>query len=101
MPAKEYYDVRKDTVSGIIEMSDLFNVNCHFSEWWNGEGVDFTFTEGDKEETVRLDMAKFHCIVAVASYLGMVSKEDIRDTVGKLRGSWDDRLFNNEVINGY
>lgn len=42
-----------------------------------------------------------HCIVAVASYLGMVSKEDIRDTVGKLRGSWDDRLFNNEVINGY
>lgn len=89
---REYYDVRKNATAGVIENED---VKLHFSEWWNGEGVDFTFTKGMDGSLTRT-LADKHCpfsmsemtaIVTVAMYMGMIDMEEVEENVRRLENS--------------
>ena len=63
-------DIRRNSVVGIIEDQDDFPpYSIHFSEWWNGEGLDFTLTD---ESTVRLHDTELSAIVTVAIATGFV-----------------------------
>jgi len=46
-------NVRKNGIVGTLEWEDYTDDKIrylHFSEWWNGEGFDFTFNHGTKQE---------------------------------------------------
>lgn len=84
---REHYDVRKDSTTGVIE-NDY--VKFHFSEWWNGEGMDCTFTKGadgslSAEVTGRVvhsfDMHELHVLMASALYMGLIDMEEVDGTV--------------------
>lgn len=84
---REIYDVRKDSTTGVIENE---NVKFHFSEWWNGEGMDCTFTKGEdnsltSEITGRkvysFDMYELQVLVTAAMYMNLVDITGAEDTV--------------------
>lgn len=79
---KNYFSLRRDTSSGVIEKDDT---QCTFQEWWNGEGIDVRFEDNT---TLSLHHQHLHCIVAVAALLGLVDRDEVRETVRKLRTSW-------------
>lgn len=83
----EHYSVRKNSTTGIIENE---YVKFHFSEWWNGEGMDCTFTKGaDDSLTAEVtgrtvhsfDMHELHVLVASALYMGLIDMEMVNGTV--------------------
>lgn len=57
--------------NGIIGMIENTTTTLQFSEWWNGEGLDFVFDE-DKKISLHLDEIELLCIAAYASeYMDM------------------------------
>lgn len=82
METKNYLALRRDTVSGVIEKDET---SCHFSEWWSGDGIDFSFGEN---KTVSLHIDELHAIVVAASLMGMVEREEVREDVKRLKDSW-------------
>lgn len=63
-------DIRRTSITGIFEGEDDFPpVSVHFSEWWNGEGLDFTLTD---DSIVRLHDAELSALVTIAIATGFV-----------------------------
>lgn len=90
---REHYDVRKNSTTGVIE-NDY--VKFHFSEWWNGEGMDCTFTKGADDslsaevtgrEVHSFDMHELHVLMASALYMRLVDMEEVDGTVRLLEES--------------
>lgn len=87
---KEHFDVRSDTISGIIQTAEI---DLHFSEWWSGDGIDFSFSKGDPGSlthhtatvNISLSMAEIMGLVTAAVYCGMVDMEEVEDNVDKLK----------------
>ena len=68
-------NLRKNSITGIYESNDgLSDVSIHFSEWWNGEGMDFTFNE--KRHT-SLHIEELHGLIVCAIASGMVDIGDV------------------------
>lgn len=92
----EHFDARRNGVVGILENDD---VNLHFSEWWNGEGVDFTFSKGKNgsltahmtDRTISMDMNMISFLVTACVYMGMVDMDEVNENVEKLEASIERR----------
>lgn len=69
-------NIRKNGIVGVIEEEGLVKVNLHFSEWWNGEGLDFNFD--DKRFELHID--EIGALVTAAVITGMV---DVQECVAK------------------
>jgi len=58
---------------GIIEYEQFgkdVKGNLHFSEWWDGEGLDFTFDEG--KASISLSIEEIEAVVTASIATGMV-----------------------------
>ena len=71
-------NIRRNSITGIVEHKGLTDVSLHFSEWWNGEGMDFTF---DENKSISLHGEELHALIVAAmasEYIDMDSvKEDV------------------------
>ena len=75
-------NIRKDSTVGIIEKDDIFGkFSLHFSEWWNGEGMDFTF---DEDKRISLHIEEIHTLVVSAIATGMIDMESVEEDVQSL-----------------
>lgn len=90
---REYCDVRKNATVGVIENE---HVKFHFSEWWNGEGLDCTFTKGEDgslsaemtgNRVNSFDMHQLHVLMTAAIYMGLVDMEEVDESVRVLEDS--------------
>lgn len=86
--------IRRDAIVGIYEGKTLEHVTLHFSEWWNGEGADFTF--GNDKKRISLSMDEMHAISVAFLLLGMVDKDEVDDEVEKIQ---KDSSLREEMIN--
>ena len=43
----DFNDLRRNGIVGIIDVDGLQPTSLHFAEWWNGEGFDVSFDDGD------------------------------------------------------
>jgi hypothetical protein len=71
--------VRRNGMVGMIEYDVMGSddESClHFSEWWSGEGLDFTF--GNDEKKVSLGMDDISAIVTAALVCDMIDIEDCK-----------------------
>ena len=81
-------DIRSNSIVGIVEISpdnDTQHQKLHFTEWWNGEGLDVTISSdssGD-EKRISLHLDEMHALVVSFILSGMV---DIKDAKQDAKG---------------
>lgn len=79
---RKYFNMRSNTMSGFIEMEP---VALHFSEWWSGDGADFTFYKNDKEEkTISLGMDEMAAMFGAVMAMEMVELDEVKEIASKL-----------------
>lgn len=57
---------------GIIEKEELTKFSIHFSEWWNGEGVDIHISRDKEELRFSLHMEEANALVTALDLLRMI-----------------------------
>jgi hypothetical protein len=73
---------RNNSITGIYESQGLSKVNLHFSEWWNGEGMDFTF---DEKSPISLHGEELHALIVSAIVTGMVDIGTVMEDVADMK----------------
>jgi hypothetical protein len=86
---------RNDSITGIYESEGLSRVNLHFSEWWNGEGMDFTF---DEKKPISLHMEEIHALMVSAIVTGMVDIGMVMEDVAEMKRETKERKAAIEAI---
>jgi hypothetical protein len=86
---------RNDSITGIYESEGLSRVNLHFSEWWNGEGMDFTF---DEKKPISLHMEEIHALMVSALVVGMVDIGRVMEDVSEMKRETKERKAAIEAI---
>jgi hypothetical protein len=76
-------NLRKDSMTGVIEYEGLSKVNLHFSEWWNGEGLDIEF--GEEEKRIHLHTDEIHALVVAFVATGMVDMNEVNEHVDRMK----------------
>jgi hypothetical protein len=94
----EFTSFRKNGLVGVIEKHDMAqSVKMHFSEWWNGEGMDFDFT--DKEEKrVALHLSEIQALVTACILGGLVDIESCRNLAHRMERDYRDRERRTEML---
>lgn len=67
-------NIRRNSITGIVETSGLTDVSLHFAEWWNGEGVDFTF---DEKNFIHLHLDEIHTLFVAMVATEMVDLDEV------------------------
>ena len=76
-------NIRKDSTVGIIEKDDIFGkFSLHFSEWWNGEGMDFTF---DEKKVISLHSEEMKALMVAALAAEMVDIGSVMEEVVEIK----------------
>lgn len=82
---RKFYRMRSNTISGFLEMEPVV---MHFSEWWSGEGVDFTFYKNNKEDkTISLGIDEMAAMFGAAMAMEMVELDEVRNIADKLENN--------------
>ena len=73
-------NIRSNSIVGVVEISpdDTSHRKVHFTEWWNGEGLDVTISSdssGD-EKRISLHLDEIHALVVSFILSGMVGIKD-------------------------
>lgn len=78
-------DVRDNAIVGVISFEDsLVPVTLHFSEWWNGEGLDANFVN-EAGKTISLHMDEIEALVVAAKLVGLIDFKFIKQKVKKVK----------------
>ena len=90
-------NIRRNSLSGIVETESFGekNVSLHFAEWWNGEGVDFTFDE-NKKFSLHLD--EIHALFVAMVATEMVDMDSVINDAYDMRRETADREAHIETI---
>jgi len=97
-------DIRRTGTVGIIEYGHLGSDKTqylHFAEWWNGEGCDYTFNHGEKDERhVSLHMDDLEALVTAAIAGGLIDIDVCKEKAEELERASEERAerirqFNN------
>jgi hypothetical protein len=77
-------NIRKNSVTGIVELNSFGekDVSLQFTEWWNGEGVDFTFSERKK---LSLHLNEIHALFVGMMAAEMVDLKQVMHDVEELK----------------
>ena len=75
-------NIRRNSITGIIESEGLTNVSLHFTEWWNGEGMDFTF---DEKKVISLHSEELKALMVAALAAEMVDIGSIMEEVVEIK----------------
>lgn len=84
-------NIRKNGQVGIIEYSPLIEDKdsyLHFSEWWNGEGLDFNFNDAVK---FSLNLDDIAALVTAAIATGYVDVKECKKRAKELIASSEGR----------
>lgn len=82
-------DVRYTGIVGIVEEQGLTDVSVHFSEWWNGEGLDFEF--GDDGKRIQLHIDEINALVTACMVAGFVDIEACEQNADVIRAKAKER----------
>lgn len=74
-------DLRRNGIVGIIEVDGLQPTSLHFAEWWNGEGFDVSFDDGD---VVKLHLTQLQALVTMAIATEFVDIEEAQNQAAEL-----------------
>lgn len=72
-------NMRKNAIVGIFESQGLLKTELHFSEWWNGEGMDFDFSDGKNKFSLHAE--EIHALVVAALASSMIDMEHVQEDV--------------------
>jgi len=79
---KTMKNLRTNGFVGIYKDTDSLNpISLHFSEWWSGEGADFSF---DKKK-FSLNIEEMKAIVVSACLMNMIELEEAIQEVSEIR----------------
>ena len=83
-------NIRRNSITGIVEIASFGekDVSLHFNEWWNGEGVDFTFDENKK---VSLGLDEIHALFVAMVATEMVDLDTVINDAYDMRRETADR----------
>lgn len=70
-------NVRNTNVVGLIESDDGLMLTVHFSEWWNGKGLDFTFLN-ERRKFISLSLEEMEAMVVAMRMAGMIDLKRIK-----------------------
>ena len=84
-------DIRDNAIVGMISLEDaLVPTSLHFSEWWNGEGMDVNFTN-DREKIISLHSDEIEALVVAAKIIGLIDFKSIRKRVKQVQKETQER----------
>jgi len=86
---------RNNSITGIYESEGLSKVNLHFSEWWNGEGMDFTF---DEKSPISLHSEEIRALMVSAIVTDMVDIGTVMEDVAEMKRETKERNAAIEAI---
>jgi hypothetical protein len=86
---------RNDSITGIYESEGLSRISLHFNEWWNGEGMDFTF---DEKKPISLHMEELHAMMVSALVIGLVDIGRVMEDVAEMKRETKERNAAIEAI---
>jgi hypothetical protein len=86
---------RNDSITGIYESEGLSRISLHFNEWWNGEGMDFTF---DEKKPISLHMEEIHAMMVSALVIGLVDIGRVMEDVAEMKRETKERNAAIEAI---
>jgi hypothetical protein len=86
---------RNNSISGIYESEGLSRISLHFNEWWNGEGMDFTF---DEKKPISLHMEEIHAMMVSALVIGLVDIGSVMEDVSEMKRETKERNAAIEAI---
>jgi hypothetical protein len=86
---------RNNSISGIYESEGLSRISLHFNEWWNGEGMDFTF---DEKKPISLHMEEIHAMMVSALVIGLVDIGSVMEDVAEMKQETKERNAAIEAI---
>lgn len=75
-------NIRRNSITGIIESEGLTKVSLHFSEWWNGEGMEFTF---DEKPPISLHSEELRALMTAALAAEMIDIGSILEEVVEIK----------------
>ena len=85
-------DLRRNGIVGIIDVDGLQPTSLHFAEWWNGEGCDYTFNHGEKDERhVSLHMDDLEALVTAAIAGGFIDIDTCKEKAEELERASEER----------
>jgi len=89
MSEKKFFtkNMRKDVVCGLIEGEDIGTpVSVLFTEWWNGEGLDFEFERGKQGEVkFGLTITEMEHMVAAMLVSGFIDMDEVNRIVSEVK----------------
>ena len=90
-------NIRRNSLSGIVEIDSFGekDVSLHFNEWWNGEGVDFTF---DEKKFIHLHLDEIHALFVAMVATEMVDLDSVMNDAYDMRRETADREAHIETI---
>lgn len=75
-------DIRANGIVGIIQVGDDDKDYIHFSEWWNGEGLDICFnTDLNKDIKLSLHIDELHALAVAMVISKYINIEDVEEEV--------------------
>jgi len=74
-------DLRRNGIVGIIEVDGLQPTSLHFAEWWNGEGFDVCFDDGNN---IKLHLTQLQALVTMALATDFVDLEEAQNQATEL-----------------
>lgn len=84
-------DIRDNAIVGMIDFEDaLVPTSLHFSEWWNGEGMDVNFTN-ESNKTISLHSDEIEALVVAAKIVGLIDFKSIKKRVKQVQKEVNER----------
>ena len=73
-------EVRNRARVGIVETDITVKSSIHFSEWWNGEGMDFTIEHDNDSLDTKLSLhsEELTVLAAIGLRTGMIDLKDLK-----------------------
>lgn len=87
--------MRRNGIVGIIEVDGLQPTSVHFAEWWNGEGMDVCFDDGD---VIKLHITQLQALVIMAIATEFVDVDEAMKQAADLIGESEYRQQRLESI---
>ena len=84
-------DIRDNAIVGMINFEDaMVPASLHFSEWWNGEGMDVNFTN-DRQKIISLHSDEIEALVVAAKIVGLINFKSIKRRVKQVQKETQER----------
>lgn len=81
-------DLRRNGIVGLIEVDGLQPTSVHFAEWWNGEGFDVCFDDGD---VIKLHITQLQALVVMSIATEFVDIEEAMKQAADLQSESEHR----------